>query len=518
MNLKGENMKDFDQSYRLILAGNTNVYAMINAIISATLQVRNDTRSDQVTFRQIHLLHTEESLSSLIGSATDWRTALANFQIPTSSLIHHVTKLEDSSIERFRDLVEQLRTIVNPHDNAIYYVDLTGGISALKTILAVFAYVLDIERIYSLEIKFSLNDEVSKVQKKLFLHELNKRGDVTIDYKRFPPIREFDDFGRLSLTEIVRHRRIVEQLTDNLSNLLPTNFDLSHLRESLISGTTSRLLGEQTGTNYDFRHSVFSFSSAVEEMTNIILTFLTNSEFEEDTLGDKLEKLRQLFSGAPKYFVNVEVLKHLTMLIKEVRNNVVHPSLENSDKLEALQSSLSAQLTDTFIRFAVKTLSAFLDQEGNLVDLEVLDPIDDPKDETIYYYGFDGDSTGDYLEVGFTRTENAEAEVLKRSQSVHKAIKEIGSAIKKKAKDSSAVIFAEGDNVLFKMPQDYLFILQIQEIYKKHTGLCSSVGYGKTLNEATIAMRLAKAKRGDTIIGITFKESPSNEQSEKPKI
>lgn len=47
-------------------------------------------------------------------------------------------------------MVEQLRTIVSPLENAYYYVELTGGISSLQAILAVFSYVLDIEHIYTL--------------------------------------------------------------------------------------------------------------------------------------------------------------------------------------------------------------------------------------------------------------------------------------------------------------------------------------------------------------------------------
>ncbi len=500
-----------NETYRLILAGNTNVYAMINAIIRATLEVRKNTNLKHQTFRQIHILHTEQSLTSLIGSDTDWKNALGNYGIPTSSLIHHVTKLEDSSIERFRDLVEQLRTIVNPLDNAHYYVDLTGGISALKTILAVFSYVLDIEHIYSMEVVFSSDPMVRREQSRLFLHQLHERDDVAIDYKQFPPIREFDAFGKLHFTEVVRHRRTVDQITTELSHLLPSDFDLSHLRESLLSGTNSRLLGEQTGANYNFRHSVFSFSSAVEEMTNIILTFLADGEIENKTLGQKLGELRNVFSDTPKYFVNVDVLEHLTRLLTEIRNNVVHPSPNDSENLEALQSGLASQLSDTFIRFAVKTLSAFLDSGGNLVDVQILDPVIPQNDDTMFYYGFDGDATGDYLEVGFMMKHHAEEEVLQRSQAVRKAIKEIRSAISKITKNQSSVIYAEGDNVLFKMTHNHMFIAKIQEIYRKHTGLCSSIGYGRTLNEATIALRLAKAKKGDTVIGIAFKNNLQDE-------
>jgi hypothetical protein len=42
----------------------------------------------------------------------------------------------------------------------------------------------------------------------------------------------------------------------------------------------------------------------------------------------------------------------------------------------------------------------FLDQDGKLVNVEILDPQKDTG-ETIFYFGFGGDTTGDYV-VGIT--------------------------------------------------------------------------------------------------------------------
>ncbi|NEP06957.1 MAG: hypothetical protein F6K25_07585 [Okeania sp. SIO2G4] len=74
---------------------------------------------------------------------------------------------------------------------------MTGGISSVKSILAIFAYVLDIENIYSLEIDFSQDSGTRKKQASLFYYDLEKAG-VSIKYRKFPPIREFDNFGKLN--------------------------------------------------------------------------------------------------------------------------------------------------------------------------------------------------------------------------------------------------------------------------------------------------------------------------------
>lgn len=491
-------------SLKLILAGNTNVPAMINALIRATIEARSNMQDKQLVFRQVHIFHTEQSLQALMSSNQGWQQALEHYGIPTTSLVHHVTKIENSNVDRFRDLVEQLRTIVNPLDKALHYVDLTGGISALKTILAVFAYVLDIENVYSLEIQFSDDFETRRKQTRLFYHELEQQ-DVKIEYRRFPPIREFDTFGRLNFTEVLRHHQVIDELTQTLAVLLPSSFDLEHLRASLLSGMNSRLIGEVTGESYDYRHSVFSFSAGVEEVANIILNIIKSADIENKTLGQKLGEIRDLFSNNAKYFVNEETLEHLTRLITEIRNNVVHPhpELDRSTEMSAIQSKLSSQLALTFLQFAIKTLTAFLDQDGELLEVQVLDPPEDT-DETLFYFGFDGDATGDYLEVAFVEPDQDEDEVLKRSRNVRDALRTMKKLIYQNARDQEAVLFAEGDNILFKAQYSHSLLGKLQRVYKEKTGLCSSIGYGGTLREATIALRLAKAKGGDSIIGVAL--------------
>jgi hypothetical protein len=490
--------------FKLIIAGNTNIIAMINVVIQATLTLRSNISNDELTFRQIHIFHTEQSLEALMSSKLGWREALLYYNIPTTCIIHHVTKLEDSNIDRYKDLVEQLRTIVNPLDNAYYYIDLTNGISALKAILAVFAYVLDIENIYSLEVEFSKDPERRRLQSSLFYHQL-VNDEVSIKYRKFPPIRDFDEFGKRNLTEVLRHRQIINETTNALAFMLPTSFDIDHLKNSLLSGVNSRLIGEVTDDVSTYRHSVFSFAAATEEISNIILSVLKSSSIENKTLGQKLNEIKDFFTTNPKYFINESVLEHLTKLIAEIRNDIVHPSSATSRNKDAAgtQAYLSSQLTMAFLRFATKSITAFLDHNGKLVDVQTLDPAQ-TTDETVFYFGFDGDSTGDYLEAAFNGLVADENEVLRRSQIIRETVKEICNLIRKRSKDKNSILFAEGDNILFKLKHQPSLMSEVQQLYKEKTGLNSSIGYGKTLQEATIAMRLAKARQGDSVVGITI--------------
>jgi len=221
-------MSSAAHAFQLMLPGNTNVPAMTNSILQATRELRSNMHDASATFNPIHIFHTEESLRSLSASGLPWRDVLGRYNISVSSLVHHVTKLEEPSVERFRDLVYQLRTVVDPLQNAQYYVDLTGGVSSLKAILAVFAYVLDIEHVYSLEVAFSEDAGERRRQLSMFLPDLEQTG-VTISYRRFPPVRDFDAFGKMNYTEVIRHRDVVEGATRDLGDLLPRHVDLGFL-------------------------------------------------------------------------------------------------------------------------------------------------------------------------------------------------------------------------------------------------------------------------------------------------
>ncbi|MDJ0518280.1 MAG: hypothetical protein QNJ74_19190 [Trichodesmium sp. MO_231.B1] len=127
--------------------------------------------------------------------------------------------------------------------------------------------------------------------------------------------------------------------------------------------------------------------------------------------------MRNIFSQNPKYFVNTKTLEYITRLITSVRNDIAHPSSENSysKNIIAIQSRLSSQLAFVFLQFTTKTLSSFLNQNGQLVNVQILETPTD-KNQTIFYFGSDGDSTGDYLEMAFEQS--SEDEVRQRIQIV----------------------------------------------------------------------------------------------------
>ncbi|NEP83954.1 MAG: hypothetical protein F6K39_41030 [Okeania sp. SIO3B3] len=139
---------------------------------------------------------------------------------------------------------------------------------------------------------------------------------------------------------------------------------------------------------------------------------------------------------------------------------------------------MSSQLAFAFIQFITKTLSSFLDKNGQLVNVQILETPTD-KNQTIFYFGFDGDFTGDYLEMAFEKS--SEDEARQRSQIVHEVIGELKKLIYKATKDRKSVLFAEGDNILFKAPYQASLLNDLQIIYKEKTGLTGTIGYVQQL-------------------------------------
>lgn len=345
----------------------------------------------------------------------------------------------------------------------------------------------------------------------MFYQELEKeaeQGQASLNYKKFPPIKDFDEFGKLNYTEVLRYRRSISSLMDHLNSslnaLVSTKTDLSYLQTSFLSGVNSRLLGESRGDFHDHQNAIYSFSHSIEEITNIIILALKGSEIKDRPLGNKLEELRSFFGDKPKYFVNEDILVHFTNLIADVRNRNAHPSnaLESNLTIET-QSYLASYLAFTFLKFTIRILSDFVDNSGDFLNIEIIDSsnLDLGKE---FYFGFDGDATGKYLEIAFGELIEDEEEVLKRSKFISDSVKQIRKIISSTLKSQKAVFFAEGDNVLFKAQYNQDLLRAIQDKYTEMTGLSSSIGFGKTLKEASIALRLAKARKGNSIVGVNL--------------
>lgn len=54
---------------------------MINAIIRATIQLRINTENNSITFSQVHIFHTEQSIQFLMKDTKPWHHSIVGVNI-----------------------------------------------------------------------------------------------------------------------------------------------------------------------------------------------------------------------------------------------------------------------------------------------------------------------------------------------------------------------------------------------------------------------------------------------------
>lgn len=513
---------DARTQWKLITAGNTSVPPTVNAILAATRQLRSDLGDKAAGFQSIHVFHTRESLHSLLAADAPggdrWQGMLLEEGVSPTSLVHHTTDLGTPADDQFRTLVNQLAAIVNPLNHTNYYIDLTNGLASLKAILAVFAYVLDIRHIFSLEAQLG-EGAARQENAKLFLPELVSKG-VRWDYRPFPAIREFDRLSKLNGTDVHRYANEIDGMVEQVRQLLGGRRDLAMLRSNLRAGMTTLLHADINKEIPKYRQALFMSAAGTEEVANILLAELQNREPDDKTLGDKLADLRSEVRDLSKsdYFVDEEVLERLTTLLSSVRNRTVHPkSSQPVDVAEVeIHARLCAELSLSFLRYAIRILGKFVDRTGAIVAVETISDADDSDLSGDRYFGFDGDATGDYLDEAFRSSSNPESMIRLRSRSVREAIRDLGNMVRESSGHKDSVIFAEGDNLFFRCTRNPDLLARMQALYTERTGLSSSIGYGLTPHEASIALRLAKARPGNSVVGVRVTRGDDSDETSCP--
>ena len=108
------------------------------------------------------------------------------------------------------------------------------------------------------------------------------------------------------------------------------------------------------------------------------------------------------------------------------------------------------------------------------------------------YYGLDGDNTGAGLENCMLNNVS-DNEIKRFSVNIRKAKDTIANYIKKQG---GQVIFAEGDDILFKGNFSQEDLENMKNVYYEISeGQTCSIGYGSTLRDALFFMKIAKIRK-----------------------
>ncbi len=479
----------------LIAIGNINQFTFANSILVAyhkSLEIFHEKLSN------IYIFHSQDS-QRFLQSQSDWIEFLEKNDIQQTLFINRIVDIHSNheSINRFISAIEQV--IKSGLDDSNLIVDLSNGTSLQKNILSIASYVLNIKHQYMIDV--------------IKLSELTQdRGFLSVNvllpsYISTPDSTELDRIAYLNLAEIIRYKKIIETHANKYVEIDKENSDFKFFKDNLIHSIKLKLQGDKNQDNAIYRIAASSISSSIEDLiTLLIKKFVNDRSFrlEKATLGQKLQQINlKIENNCPQDF-DLEFFRKFNDFMLYLRNSTTHKGKILTD-LERFKADLSVKMSFPFIEFYIDVIYPILLSDITFIqELKTIQKISegDIKSDEIIYYGLDGDNTGKVLEELFISS-TSEDEFKKVSNSIVKAIDEIKKKITKNSKNNS-IIFAAGDDLLFKANLDENMLEDIHNMYCDITsGLTCSIGYGRSLQEVYLALKVAKTQPGkNSIIGI----------------
>ena len=485
----------------LIIQGNKNQYTFANAIIAANnkcLEIFGESLSC------IYIIHSNESKQEL-RSNTDWIDKLSEYKIQEEIFVEKIIEItnQEDSIEKFVNYFESIFKGLSNPENLI--VDLSNGTTLQKNVFSIAAYILDIKEQYLIDI--SILSSLTKDRGFLSKDILAK------SYIPAPDCTYLDNIAYLNITEIIRYKRIIDNQCKKYMEIDGEYSDERFFQDNLYHSIKLKLKADITkNDNAVYRISASSIGASIDEIISIIckkIGVIDNSK-KSRTLGYKINLLEPKVKEKMMPDFDFEFFTLFNKLMLYLRNSTTHKERLLTD-VEKFKAELSVKLAFPFMEFYTdiiypKILSNKTDALNINIDrVEVLNNSDLNKSRE-YYYGLDGDNTGLELEKIFLTSNDDQCQLKKLSNSVQKAMKEIEKEVKKRTQRQDSIIFSGGDSILFKgfLKEDDL--KEIQKTYEKNTsGLTCSIGYGCSLTETYLALKIAKTQPGkNSIFGIQF--------------
>lgn len=486
---------------QLLILGNTNKYTFCNAIVAA--QKKSKTLENE-NLTEIYVIHSNESFQKLFCEELDWLEFLKKYGITENNFINRIIDLESDTSTIFFDHIKNI--IKNCQIDSLI-IDISNGTSKMKTLLSILAYILDISNIYFIDSINLFKDNCEKNNSTIFFNE------ETIEkyYKKFEQSKEIDNLAYLNLTEIIRYKEKVDNLSKIFKqmnkNLQDNYFFINNLLNSIQLKLQNDNSKENSFDNTLYRISSTAFSSSIENLIdrisvecNIDKINNKNKPFEEATLGEKIDAIKnKLLDNVSENF-DFMFLEKFNKFMLYLRNSTVHRALNTSES-EKFKASLSLQMSLVFLEYystVVYNELKKIEKKSEIKKATIL-PLNNNSEK--YYYGLDGDNTGKSLET-LLLNNPSEKEIKKFSKNIKTAKDQIVKYINNSGKGH--IIFAEGDDILFYGNFSMDELTNMKNIYYHHSGnMTCSIAYGKKFNEVLYSMKIAKIER-NSIKGITF--------------
>jgi len=476
----------------LITLGNINQFTFANSIVAANEKAKELFSS---TLYRVEIFHSKESfdiLQKIKFQKKDenevWIDHIEKTDINEDNLIHRTIEITSTkkSVEQF---VNNIENILSDSKGKIQNIilDLTNGTTLSKNLLSIAAYVLEIPHQYMIDVGCLFKQTEnrgfldSKILKKC--------------YVAAPDSAHFDNIAYLSLSEILRFRKIIESDSKRYEDIAEETVDTAFFKGNLIESIRLKLEGDQRKDNTVYRIAASSISSSAEDLiSHLVDRFASDSNAR--MLGQKLGVIRaQIEKKAPSTF-DIEFFRKFNDFVLYLRNSSTHKGKFLTD-LEKFKADLAVKMAFPFIEFYTDIVFKILSENYSVLKPTRITELNEPFPESgkKMYYGLDGDDTGNVLEELFFSSKS-ETHFKKISESIKNAIAQIRNKVKKKAGNDS-IVFEAGDDLLFT--GEFTF----KENYNISTsGLTCSIGYGNSFQEVYLALKQAKTTPGkNTIVG-----------------
>jgi len=470
---------------QLIILGNTNKYTFCNAIVAAQSKSREILKS---SIDEIYVIHSKESFEKLFQKEGDWLIHLKQYGLNEEIFINKVIL----DLEEISKLIDYLKHVLNNCKLDSLMVDISNGTSEWRTLLAVVSYILDISNVYFIDGSSLLKKE----KPNSFLNEEQLKNY----YRRMFNGKEIDKLASLNFTEVIRYVEKINKLSSIYGVLDESLTKVDFFKNNLLHALKLKIQNdnEEMEDNALYRISSSAISVSFEDLIDRFLLNYDICDIKDKTLGKKIQILQDVIRKKASPDFDLKFFEKFNDFMLFLRNSTTHKSLDLSDS-EKFKAALSMQMSLIFLEYystVIYNLYPKTDDKSPTYD--ITETLLDEKEER--YFGLDGDNTGQALESLLFRAKK-ESQLREFSNRIKKAKDEV---VKYIVSNKGKIIFAEGDDILFKGKFCLKELKIMKNIYFEHSkGISCSIAYGKDFREVLLSMKLAKMEK-NTIKGVSF--------------
>jgi hypothetical protein len=470
----------------LFINGNTNVHTFANAVLAA------DARScgkDGDGLTDVFVLHSPESRAKLCREDA-WRAHLIANGVNPEIFVEFTVNLGQSE-DSVEHLTRHLGRFLGSLDrDASVYFDLTNGNSLYKNALSILSYIVGAGEPFVLELH-KRPPELQADEPSLGRPSLSQPAflDRETLVKAYTALSQAHDFDRVAQAWLVDVQRFSERALAAARQFRLVTYstcpEAEPFRRDLSAAAESYFSGMRLNDTAFLGGAVRSVGRAFETLLSEILR-INNISVARNTIDNikKLKNLALIELGSDAFAEDVaNRLSEAANLLRELRNGETH----RATRLDVAKVRA---------RLSLELLCSILDlSQAIFAKLQAVPPtsiaVTAGNSQRQYYFGVDGDDTGDALEL--LLRENAEANAISVfSGRISGAIKAVAARAKVQPINAT-VIFCEGDDLLFSGTWHSDEIEELHALYSKESyGRTCSIAFGDTIANVQRAMKLAK--------------------------